>query len=93
MLMSGPAPLYCFLLLFSPIESSSGYITSKSFPCIQKNPQDLNNLGADDTVVTLSFIFSGSFETLSMQPAHFIKPFAFYHSKPAPSVHTFGKGI
>lgn len=93
MLMSDPAPLCCFLLMFSPVESCSGYITDKSLPCVPENPQDLNSLGADDTVVTLSFIFSVSFETLTTQPAHFIKPFAFYHSKPAPSEHTFGKGI
>lgn len=63
MLMSDP--LCCFLLLFSPVEGCSGYITSKSPLCVPENTHDLNNLGADDTVVTLSFIFSGSFETFN----------------------------
>lgn len=65
MLMSDPAPLCCFLLLFFPGESCSVYITGKSPPCVPENTQDLNNLGASDSVVTLSFIFSGSFETFN----------------------------
>lgn len=42
-LMSGPAPFCCSLLLFSPMENCSGYNTSKSPPRIPENPQDLNN--------------------------------------------------
>lgn len=37
--------------------------------------------------------FLSLLKLLTTQPAHFVRPFAFYHSKPAPSVHTFGKGI
>lgn len=65
MLISDPASLCCFLLRFSPVESCSGNTTGKLPPCFPENIQDLNNLGADDTVVTLSFTFSGSFETFN----------------------------
>jgi len=65
MLMSGPAPLCCFLLLFLSCESCSCCTSGNPPPRVLENIQNVNSYWANGPVVTFRFSFSVFFATFS----------------------------